>query len=153
MGETLSTVEHVHHADFEKLSVSMFDTTRALLKIQEGCDVFCTYCIIAGLRGNPRSRNLEDIEHEAHTLAANGYKEIVLTGTNLALFGIDTAHTLKDAIDAVSQSDVKRIRLGSLDPGIFDEDFIQYLEGNTKVCRHSHISLQSGAPPEIAYLE
>ena len=144
-GEIVSTVEDVHHIDFEKLNVSSFDNTRALIKIQEGCNVYCTYCIIAGLRGNPRSRDLREIEDEAKKLAANGFKEAVLTGTNLALFGEDTGLTLKDAIDAVCKSDIRRIRLGSLDPGIFDEEFIKYLAGNQKICRHFHISLQSGS--------
>lgn len=143
--DSVSVVEDVHNTSFENLAVSFFDTTRALMKIQEGCSNFCTYCIIAPLRGNPRSRALSDIEKEAKKLADNGYKEIVLTGTNLVSFGEDTGYTLKDAIDAVCKSDVKRVRLGSLDPRIFDDDFIKYLADNKKICRHFHISLQSGS--------
>lgn len=144
-GESISVVGDVHKTTFEKLNINEFDNTRALIKIQEGCDNFCTYCIIASLRGNPRSRSLEDIQNEAVRLADNGYKEIVLTGTNLATYGSDTGNTLKDAIDAVCKSNIIRVRIGSLDPGIFDDDFIEYLADNNKVCRHFHISLQSGS--------
>lgn len=144
MGESQVVVEDVSNAQYEDLHITEFDATRAIVKIQEGCDNFCTYCIIASLRGKPRSRALDEIEQEAKKLADKGYKEIVLTGTNLAAFGVDTGHSLQDAIDAVCKSSVQRVRLGSLDPGIFDEDFIKYLAGNKKICRHFHISLQSG---------
>lgn len=144
MGESQVVVEDVSNAHYEDLHITEFDATRAIVKIQEGCDNFCTYCIIASLRGKPRSRALDEIELEAKNLADKGYKEIVLTGTNLAAFGVDTGYSLKDAIDAVCKSSVQRVRLGSLDPGIFDEDFIKYLAANQKICRHFHISLQSG---------
>lgn len=144
MGESQVVVEDVSNAHYEDLHITEFDATRAIVKIQEGCDNFCTYCIIASLRGKPRSRALDEIELEAKNLADKGYKEIVLTGTNLAAFGVDTGYSLQDAIDAVCKSSVLRVRLGSLDPGIFDEDFIKYLAGNQKICRHFHISLQSG---------
>jgi threonylcarbamoyladenosine tRNA methylthiotransferase MtaB len=143
-GESIDVVEDVSHTNYEELHITEFDATRAIIKIQEGCANFCTYCIIASLRGNPRSRSLDEIEQEAKKLADKGYKEIVITGTNLAAYGVDTGYSLRDAIDAVCKSSVERVRLGSLDPGIFDENFIKYLADNEKICRHFHISLQSG---------
>jgi threonylcarbamoyladenosine tRNA methylthiotransferase MtaB len=144
LSERVSAVEDVSDTNYEDLIVSTFDTTRALVKIQEGCDNFCTYCIIAPLRGNARSRSLSGIKEEADRLVSNGYKEIVLTGTNLASFGADTGFTLADAVDAVLRSGVERIRLGSLDPGLFTDEFIEFLGKNERICRHLHISLQSG---------
>ncbi len=144
LSERVSAVEDVSQIDFEELKVSAFDTTRALLKIQEGCDNHCTYCVIAPLRGNARSRELKEIESEAKRLVENGYKEIVLTGTNLASFGKDTGYTIRDAVQAVLNSGVKRVRLGSLDPGLFTDDFLNLLDENERICRHFHISLQSG---------
>ena len=140
----ISTVEDVSHVNYEELMVNAFDTTRALIKIQEGCDNHCTYCVIAPLRGNARSRGLEEIKKEAQRLVANGYKEIVLTGTNLASFGKDTGYSIEDAVNAVLQSNIKRVRLGSLDPGLFTDSFLQLISENERICRHFHISLQSG---------
>ena len=147
-GQSVSTVEDVQKIEFEKLSINGFDNTRALIKIQEGCNNYCTFCIIASLRGVPRSRHLDEIAKEALQLSSNGYKETVLTGTNLALFGEDTKLTLKDAIKVVSNS----VRLGSLDPGIFDEEFIRYLADNQKICKHFHISLQSGSEEILKHM-
>ena len=144
LSERVSAVGDVRGTKYEDLTVSAFETTRALIKIQEGCDNFCTYCIIAPLRGSARSRSLQGIKEEAKRLAANGYKEIVLTGTNLASFGKDTGHKLQDAVSAVLESGVMRVRLGSLDPGLFDDGFISFLAENDRICRHFHISLQSG---------
>ena len=142
--ENVSAVEDVSDTNYEDLLVSAFDTTRALVKIQEGCDNFCTYCIIAPLRGNARSRGLNEIRDEAKRLADNGYREIVLTGTNLASFGKDTGHKIQDAVQAALESGVARVRLGSLDPGLFNNEFISFLAGSERICRHFHISLQSG---------
>ena len=144
LGGHVSAVEDVSHVNYEELMVSAFDTTRALIKVQEGCDNHCTYCVIAPLRGNARSRGLDDIAKEAQRLVANGYKEIVLTGTNLASFGKDTGYKIEDAVNAVLQSDIKRVRLGSLDPGLFSESFLELISQNERICRHFHISLQSG---------
>ena len=137
MSEHFSAVEDVSDTSYENLIVSAFDTTRALIKIQEGCDNFCTYCVIAPLRGNARSRGLKEIADEATRLVSNGYKEIVLTGTNLASFGKDTGYKIRDAVEAVLKSGVKRVRLGSLDPGLFTDDFIDFLSKNERICRHS----------------
>ena len=144
-GTCISIIEDVSKTEFEDLKITSFDNTRALIKIQEGCNNFCTYCIIAKLRGNPRSRPLESIAEQAQRLSDIGNKEIVLTGTNLAAYGLDIGYRLKDAIDAVCKAPIQRVRLGSLDPGIFDDEFIKYLKDNKKVCRHFHISLQSGS--------
>lgn len=145
LDEGVSAVADVSDTNYEDLIVSSFDTTRALVKIQEGCDNFCTYCVIAPLRGNARSRSLAEIAKETKRLVDNGYKEIVLTGTNLASFGKDTGQALQDAVCTVIESGVQRVRLGSLDPGLFTDDFIEFLAQNKKICRHFHISLQSGS--------
>ncbi len=144
LSERVSAVGDVSDTNYEELIVSSFDTTRALIKIQEGCDNFCTYCVIAPLRGNARSRSIDEIKKEARRLVGNGYKEIVLTGTNLASFGKDTGYKIQDAVQAVLDSGVLRVRMGSLDPGLFTDEFIEFLAQNKRICRHFHISLQSG---------
>lgn len=122
--------------------------TRAYVKIQDGCNQFCSYCIIPYARGRIRSRALEDLEKEIHALAANGYKEVVLTGIHLSSYGKDWKDrnvTLLDAIRRVHQVEgIERIRLGSLEPGIITDDFAKALSELTKVCPHFHLSLQSG---------
>ena len=103
---------------------SYSDKTRAILKIQEGCDRYCTYCIIPYVRGGVRSRSIESIRREAQKLVKNGYREIVLTGIHLSSYGRgQEGISLIDAINAVAQENIERIRLGSLEPCIIDEDF------------------------------
>ncbi|MDR0974571.1 MAG: tRNA (N(6)-L-threonylcarbamoyladenosine(37)-C(2))-methylthiotransferase MtaB [Ruminococcus sp.] len=130
---------------FEDFSVSDFtDNTRAFLKIQDGCNMNCTYCIIPKTRGRFRSKPLESVKHDAKILAENGYKEIVLTGINLAFYGIEFGLKLVDAVEAIRAAapDV-RIRLGSLEPEIIsDSDIAIFKEMN--VCPQFHLSLQSG---------
>ena len=124
--------------------------TRAVLKIQEGCNRFCTYCIIPMVRGPIRSRPADQIREEAAVLAGNGFKEIVLTGIHLTSYGLDLGkgNTLLDAIRAVdSVEGIERIRLGSLEPVIITKDFVDELEQLPKVCRQFHLALQSGSNP------
>lgn len=121
--------------------------TRAYIKAQDGCNQFCTYCIIPYARGRVRSRNLQDVEQEVRALAANGYREIVLTGIHLSSYGIDFdgKRHLLDLIRTVHEVEgIMRIRLGSLEPGIVTEEFARELASMPKICPHFHLSLQSG---------
>ena len=128
--------------------------TRAFVKIQDGCNQFCTYCIIPYARGRIRSRSLEDLAEEISKLAECGYKEIVLTGIHLSSYGKDISSDMKndeekitliDAIKEVAKIDgIKRIRLGSLEPGIITTEFLEELKSVDKFCPHFHLSLQSG---------
>ena len=116
------------------------------MKIEEGCTEFCSYCIIPYARGPVRSRPLEDIEKEVRTLSQNGYREIVLTGIHIGSYGRDLENTsLIDAIKAVNSIEgIERIRLGSVEPRVLDESFVEEISKMKKVCDHFHISLQSG---------
>ncbi len=136
---------------FEPLSVSqMKNRHRAYLKIQEGCDMFCSYCIIPYARGRVRSRNPEDIVAEATRLSDSGYKEIVLTGIHVASYGKDfnkqdSDITLMDVIKKCHDIDgIKRIRLSSIEPNVIEEEFIKNVKSLDKLCPHFHLSLQSG---------
>ncbi len=133
--------------DFEELSIKNFDSkTRAFLKVQDGCNRYCSYCIIPYARGNIRSRKLENSVKEARRLVDAGFSELVLVGIHLASYGLETKNlTLLDLIEGLSEVEgLKRIRLGSLEPTIFTEEFIRKIASNKKVCHHFHISLQSG---------
>ena len=121
--------------------------TRAMLKIQDGCVNFCTYCIIPYTRGRLRSLPLDKAAAEAHRLAEEGYRELVLTGIEIASYGIDLPGKpdLADVICAIAENaGAMRIRLGSLEPTVITEDFCRRLSENGKLCRHFHLSLQSG---------
>ena len=140
-----------HTNEYEELHLSRTaEHTRAYLKVQDGCNQFCTYCIIPYARGRVRSRELDDVVAEVQTLAKNGYKEVVLTGIHLSSYGIDwmkegRSETLLTLIQAVHEVDgIERIRLGSLEPRIITEEFAQALSSMPKVCPHFHLSLQSG---------
>lgn len=122
--------------------------TRAYVKIQDGCNRFCSYCIIPYVRGRIRSREVEDILSEISTIAANGCKEVVLTGIHLSSYGLDKDEAFPKLIDVIEKinelSGIERIRLGSLEPMIVTEDFVKRLIACKKVCPHFHLSLQSG---------
>ena len=140
--------------EYEELSLTKpGDHTRACIKVQDGCNQFCTYCIIPYARGRVRSRDMDDVVREVKELAANGYKEIVLTGIHLSSYGIDHdgKRHLLDLICAVHETDgIMRIRLGSLEPGIITEDFARKLSTLPKICPHFHLSLQSGCDATLA---
>lgn len=131
---------------YEELKVSHpADHTRAFLKIQDGCNQFCSYCIIPYVRGRVRSRKKEEILEEVVRLTDNGYQEFVLTGIHLSSYGIDCGESLLSLIQAVHQIEgVRRIRLGSLEPRIITEEFAEALSRMPKICPHFHLSLQSG---------
>lgn len=123
------------------------DKGRAEIKIQDGCDRFCTYCIIPYARGPVRSRNIEEIYEEAIELAKSGIKELVVTGIHISSYGKDLKNdvTLIDVLERLNTiSKIKRIRLGSLEPLIITEEFVHRLCNLDKVCNHFHLSLQSG---------
>ena len=123
----------------------MQDHTRAHIKVQDGCNQFCRYCIIPYARGRVRSRAMEDVIKEATALAGNGCREVVLTGIHLSSYGVDQGTSLLELIRAVHQVEgICRIRLGSLEPGIITEEFAEALGELPKLCPHFHLSLQSG---------
>lgn len=137
-----------HAAEYEELTLrGTAGHTRAFLKIQDGCNQFCTYCIIPYARGRIRSRRQEDVLAEAALLAEAGYQELVLTGIHLSSYGMDRGGTeLLPLLRELSKlAGVERIRLGSLEPGIVTEAFAQELGALPKVCPHFHLSLQSGS--------
>ena len=119
--------------------------TRAFIKVQDGCNQFCSYCIIPFARGRVRSRNSEDVIREVKRLAEHGFREIVLTGIHLSSYGVDTGDDLLHLIREVHNVEgIERIRLGSLEPRIVTDGFAAALEGLPKICPHFHLSLQSG---------
>lgn len=133
---------------FEEMSATREGRTRAHLKIQEGCDRFCSYCIIPYARGPIRSRPLADVRKQMELLSSAGYSEIVLTGIHLMSYGKEWKNgiTLLDALrQAEGLGNIRRIRLGSLEPQLLTDEFVGYLEKNEKICRQFHLSLQSGS--------
>ncbi|MBR5088534.1 MAG: radical SAM protein, partial [Ruminiclostridium sp.] len=121
------------------------DKTRAFIKIEDGCDRYCSYCIIPYTRGRVRSRSISAIESEAAARAAEGHREIVLVGINLSRYGSDIGLDLADAVNAASKPEgIVRVRLSSLEPELLDERLISRLAANGKLCPHFHLSLQSG---------
>lgn len=136
----------INHTDeYEDLEIStVTEHTRAHLKIQDGCNNFCSYCIIPYARGRIRSRTMESIKAELERLSASGFKEIVLTGINLSCYD-DNGKKFIDVIEmADNVNGIERIRLGSLDPEVVTEDFVERLGKVKKICPHFHFSLQSG---------
>ena len=137
---------HQKGEKFEKLSISaMHGRTRAFVKIEDGCDRFCSYCIIPYARGRVRSKPLEDIREEAARLGEGGYKEVVLTGINLPAYGKDLGGDLCDAVEAACAAPgILRVRLGSLEPEQLTPPVIARLAAQEKLCPQFHLSLQSG---------
>ncbi len=133
---------------FEEMNIDdIKEKTRAFIKIQDGCNQFCSYCIIPYARGRIRSRNLDNIINEVKRIALNGYKEVVLTGIHIASYGKDIGELqLIDVIENIHDiKGIERIRLGSLEPTIITENFMQKLSSFPKACDHFHLSLQSGS--------
>ena len=133
--------------EYEEMHLSKTaEHTRAYIKVQDGCNQFCTYCIIPFARGRVRSRAKEDVIREVTDLANNGYKEVVLTGIHLSSYGVDLeGEDLLSLILAVNDvAGIERIRLGSLEPRIITEEFAKTIAGLSKMCPHFHLSLQSG---------
>lgn len=146
-----SSINHVsdimNNHEFEELQIKKYSNrTRAFIKIQEGCNQFCSYCIIPYARGPVRSREKEDVLNEVKELASNGFKEIILVGIHVASYGVDLKNTsLEELITDVDKIEgVERIRLSSIEPMTLDQGFIDSVKASKKLCHHFHISLQSG---------
>jgi len=141
-----SVVEHKNGDLYNTIGLSNFnERTRAFMKIEDGCDRFCTYCIIPFARGRVRSRAVADVKAEAERLAKNGFCEIVLVGINLTSYGKGEDFNICDAIDAVCQVDgIKRVRLGSLEPDHITDEMLSRFKSQPKFCPQFHLSLQSG---------
>ena len=139
--------EHIGKGEkYENLSVSSLgEHTRAFIKIEDGCNRFCSYCIIPYARGRVRSKSLEDLKAELIQVAANGYREVVLVGINLSAYGLDEDFDLADAVEcACSVDGIDRVRLGSIEPERMDKEMIARLAAQPKFCPQFHLSLQSG---------
>ncbi len=139
--------KHLRDDCFSGTGISRFDEhTRAFLKIQDGCDRYCSYCLIPYARGFSRSKSLEEIDKELNALNENNYKEIVFVGINLSDYGKNTPYSLPDALALAEKYDnIKRVRLGSLEPDHITKEMIERLSNIKKLCPQFHISLQSGS--------
>lgn len=148
MRESISLVNDIMEVrEFEEMPIKNYKSrTRAFLKIQEGCDQYCTYCIIPYARGHIRSRRPESIMDEVKELADAGFREVVLTGIHVASYGKDLGDiSLIEIIERVHEAEgIERIRMSSVDPNVMTEEFISRLSRLPKMCRHFHLSLQSG---------
>ena len=151
-GETIIDIGHT--GEFESMQLKGTGKhTRAFIKVQDGCDQFCSYCIIPYARGRIRSRQAEEVVEEVKALSKNGYREIVLTGIHLSSYGMESASgedfsqskLLSLIQEAAKVPGIERIRLGSLEPRIITSDFAKGLAGCKKLCPHFHLSLQSGS--------
>ena len=138
----------LHQDEYDEYGfVTHIEQTRAIVKVQDGCDRFCSYCAIPYARGKVRSRKLENIIEEVTKLAQNGIKEVVITGIHIASYGKDFNENIRliDVLEKINEIDgIQRIRLGSLEPMLINEDFLNRLSKLNKICHHFHLSLQSG---------
>lgn len=143
---TLSVLPYSRNETFESMANTGYDSnTRAFVKIQDGCNMFCSYCIIPHSRGGFRSKPLVDIVSEVTRLAAAGYREVVLTGINLSFYGVDLGLRLADAVEAVcGVNGIERVRLGSIEPEVIAEEDVNRFAKQKKLCPQFHLSLQSG---------
>lgn len=148
-GKTIIDIDHTNEYESMKLTHTA-EHTRAFIKVQDGCNQFCSYCIIPYARGRIRSREIGEVLEEVRGLAENGYKEVVLTGIHLSSYGMVSGNDfslsrLIELIQAVQEIEgIERIRLGSLEPRIITEDFARKMADCSKICPHFHLSLQSG---------
>lgn len=148
-GKTIIDIDHTNEYESMKLTRTA-EHTRAFIKVQDGCNQFCSYCIIPYARGRIRSRSMEEVLEEVRGLAENGYREVVLTGIHLSSYGMTNGNDFSQSrllmlIQEVQKiQGIERIRLGSLEPRIITEEFAEGLAGCSKICPHFHLSLQSG---------
>ncbi|MDE6762202.1 MAG: tRNA (N(6)-L-threonylcarbamoyladenosine(37)-C(2))-methylthiotransferase MtaB [Oscillospiraceae bacterium] len=142
----VSVLPYSRKEAFESMTNTRYDNnTRAFVKIQDGCNMFCSYCIIPYSRGGFRSKPLDSIVSEVSALAAAGYREVVLTGINLSFYGVDLGLRLADAVEAVCEVEgIERVRLGSIEPEVISADDIKRFAEHKKLCPQFHLSLQSG---------
>ncbi len=145
--QTVKVIAHKQEDKYKGVEINTFDGhTRAFIKIQDGCNRYCSYCIIPKARGFSRSRPLDAIKDEIARLADAGYKEIVFVGINLSAYGLDTGSNICDALEIAEKTDgIERFRLGSLEPDHITDDVISRLSGMKKFCPQFHLSLQSGS--------
>ncbi len=148
-GERIVEIEkHKRNEAFNTKCITDFEErTRAFMKIQDGCDRYCSYCIIPTARGPIRSKGIDEIKSEAEALSKKGFSEVVLVGINLTSYGKDNDNDLNicDAVSAVCSVDgIKRVRLGSLEPDHINDEMLKRLKGEEKFCPQFHLSLQSG---------
>lgn len=146
---TKEVIDINHTKEYEELHLSKTaEHTRAYLKVQDGCNQFCSYCIIPYARGRVRSRSKDSVVKEVKDLVRNGYQEVVLTGIHLSSYGVDFKEEKEDLLSLILAvheiKGLKRIRLGSLEPRIITEEFVKTISGLEKMCPHFHLSLQSG---------
>ncbi|MBO4214137.1 MAG: tRNA (N(6)-L-threonylcarbamoyladenosine(37)-C(2))-methylthiotransferase MtaB, partial [Lachnospiraceae bacterium] len=137
----------MHEVTYEQMLLKKsMEHTRAFIKVQDGCNQFCTYCIIPYARGRVRSRTIEDVIEEVRLLVKSGVKEVVLTGIHVSSYGVDTGSSLIELIEAISEVDgIERIRLSSLEPRVITDEFVDRLSKIDMICPHFHLSLQSGS--------
>ena len=145
-GQDKELIDLKEQVEYENLQLSSTgEHTRAYLKVQDGCNQFCSNCIIPYVRGRVRSSRRKEVVEEVKRLVKNGYQEFVLTGIHLSSYGVDCGDSLLELILAVHEIEgVKRIRLGSLEPRIITEEFVKTISSLSKICPHFHLSLQSG---------
>ena len=152
--KTIHLEDILHQKDFVDFGLTThIEKTRAVIKVQDGCDRFCSYCIIPYARGRVRSRRIENIIEEIKLLTKNGIKEVVITGIHIASYGKDFKDgiSLIDLLEMINKVEgIERIRLGSLEPTLIDEEFLSRLSKLKKVCHHFHLSLQSGCDETLA---
>jgi threonylcarbamoyladenosine tRNA methylthiotransferase MtaB len=151
-GERIVSIGDSAGRGFERLAPgAMEGHTRAFLKIADGCPRRCAYCIVPQARGQLRSMPLDDIERQAGAFAEKGYRELVLSGVNLSLYGLDTGHTLADAVErAAAAGRPARLRLSSLEPDLLSEKTLERLAALDNLCPHFHLSLQSGCDATLS---
>ena len=146
--EKIQAVIDINHEPqcFEELALKKpAEHTRAFIKVQDGCNQFCSYCIIPYARGRVRSRSLQSVLKQVEELSVQGYQEVVLTGIHLSSYGVDCGESLLHLIQEVHKIEgIRRIRLGSLEPRVVTEEFVRALSEMSKICPHFHLSLQSG---------
>lgn len=137
---------HEKDETYSTPSITKFsDRTRAFMKVQDGCDRYCTYCLIPYARGHIRSRDLDSIKKEAESLAKNGFREIVLVGINLTSFGKENGLDISDAVKAAAVDGIERVRLGSIEPDHMSDELLKKLKAEPKFCPQFHLALQSGS--------
>lgn len=152
----LVAVDGLEGAPYEPLSIRGHEGhTRAVMKIEDGCDNRCTYCVIPSVRGGVSSRPLKDIRDEAEALARAGFRELVLTGIHLTSYGrdIEGRPTLADAIEAACADGIERVRLGSLEPRVASEAFVKAASALPKLCPQFHLALQSGSDSVLSRMK
>ncbi len=143
--EKIIDFNNERNLEFEDMIISDFNHVRAFIKIEDGCDNFCSYCIIPFVRGSVRSKNFEKVIEEAKNLVAKGHQEIVLTGIHTGHYN-DNGKDLSDLLNALAEiKDLQRIRISSIEITELNDKFLETLKNNQKICDHLHIPLQSGS--------